>query len=126
VFPKSQRPAVYSHDSFWPLPTTRTVPSRLLLSFCRVGVRFFSLKSFEWKIPCDMANSKAGTALNRPVELLQGVDARVEWELGVEDGGADGELLEQELEAVARVCAVDEEEALALQHACHGGGLAHI
>jgi hypothetical protein len=26
-------------------------------------VRFFSLKSFEWTRACDMANSKAGTAL---------------------------------------------------------------
>jgi hypothetical protein len=29
-----------------------------------VHLRFFSLKSFEWKIACDMANSKAGTALS--------------------------------------------------------------
>ena len=48
---------------------------------------------------------------------LDGVDAGVERELRVEHGGADGELLEEELEAVAGVEGVDEEEALALQHA---------
>jgi len=45
------------------------------------------------------------------------VDAGVEGQLGVEHGGADGELLEEELEAVAGVEGVDEEQALALQHA---------
>jgi hypothetical protein len=40
-----------------PAPTSTRLPT------LPPGNRFFSLKSFEWKIACDMANSKAGTAL---------------------------------------------------------------
>lgn len=45
---------------------------------------------------------------------MDGVDAGVEGQLRVEHGGAYGELLEEELEAVAGVEGVDEEEPLAL------------
>lgn len=48
---------------------------------------------------------------------LDGVEAGVQGQLGVEDGSADGELLEEELELIAGVEGVDEKQALTLQHA---------
>ena len=45
---------------------------------------------------------------------LYDMDPRVEWELVVEDGGRDEELLQEQLELVALVDVIHEYEAFAL------------
>jgi hypothetical protein len=52
-----------SGQFYWLVGRHRGARAGLLAERLNNNVRFFSLKSLEWKIACDMANSKAGTAL---------------------------------------------------------------